>query len=839
MAFAGAFALHDLRGQWRALLLPVACIAAAVAGRTAVGLLSAQATQRLDVEARTVAGADLEIAGPAAMDPARREKLMAVMPRGVRAAELLEFVTLALDPRTGKSRLVEARAVSGDYPLYGSFAVAPAGEFSRLRAGGALFAHPDLGVLIGTRPGDELRLGRSSFRLAGWVTREPGAALELFSLGPKVWMNLGDLPATGLDAAGSRINHRLLLALPAGADADANVETARVAAVAAMAGANFRVVPASRSNPQLRRFYTRLSGFLQLLLLLVFALAGLGLFTAVRSHLRSRFTTVALLRCLGATRAQITRVYFFQLLGLGAAGVLAGTAGGLLLRGLLAAQLAGLLPEGGGGIGGGIPLRPILIAALLGIAVTIGFGMMSLAELPSVQPMRLLRGGAVEIRAGGWRMAGWGLAVSALLAGVAGLELHSAGAALRFGAALTGLVLLAWGLAWLALRLAAAPGRSARGFALRYGLRNLTRHPAESAMAVAILACGALLMAALVHLRAATLAGLDRPPAQRPALFLIDVGDDQRAGVEALLRSRGAHTLWGRMVHGVLTTVNDQPFHADRADNFRGRESNLSERAELYPSESVSAGKFWSGPAPAEGPFAISVEAEYAARQGFHLGDTLEYDIGGVLVKGTISNLRRVRWTEMTPNFFVTFQPGALSEAPGGWVASVALADPAVKPALQSELAAAYPGVTPLDIAELAGRVLSIAERIDRTARLLSLFALLVGTASMTFIALDNARRRVAEIAVLKAIGARRRPLLAALAIEYGVTTLLGLSLGALGGWGLARLAFAAEFATPLGPFSLPILAMLLPLAAGVTLAALLASLRLFAIRPLAALKSI
>ena len=69
--------------------------------------------------------------------------------------------------------------------------------------------------------------------------------------------------------------------------------------------------------------------------------------------------------------------------------------------------------------------------------------------------------------------------------------------------------------------------------------------------------------------------------------------------------------------------------------------------------------------------------------------------------------------------------------------------------------------------------------------------------------------------------------------------SLRGLGLGALGGWGLARLAFAVEFATPLGPFSLPILAVLLPLAAGVTLAALLASLRLFAIRPLAALKSI
>ena len=210
------------------------------------------------------------------------------------------------------------------------------------------------------------------------------------------------------------------------------------------------------SSQAVLTIFTRLSGFLQLLLLLVFALAGLGVFTAVRSHLRSRFTTVALLRCMGASRVQINRVYLFQLFGLGIAGALTGAAGGLLLRGLVAAQLAGLLPEGGGGI----PLRPVFIAGMIGVAVTVCFGMMSLAELPSAQPMRLLRTAASETTAGGWRMAGWGLAAAVLLAGVAGLELHNASMALRFGASLAGLVVLAWGLAWLALRLASAPGRA-------------------------------------------------------------------------------------------------------------------------------------------------------------------------------------------------------------------------------------------------------------------------------------------------------------------------------------------------------------------------------------------
>src|SRR5690606_12589631 len=65
---------------------------------------------------------------------------------------------------------------------------------------------------LGARPGDTVRLGDAALRLDALVTQEPGAGFDYFNVAPKVFLNLADLPKTGLVQEGSRVRYRLAVA---------------------------------------------------------------------------------------------------------------------------------------------------------------------------------------------------------------------------------------------------------------------------------------------------------------------------------------------------------------------------------------------------------------------------------------------------------------------------------------------------------------------------------------------------------------------------------------------------------------------------------------------------
>src|SRR3546814_10218460 len=65
---------------------------------------------------------------------------------------------------------------------------------------------------LGARVGDAVSIGQSRLRLAALVVQEPDAAMDYFNVAPKVFLNLADLPATGLVQEGSRVRYRLVVA---------------------------------------------------------------------------------------------------------------------------------------------------------------------------------------------------------------------------------------------------------------------------------------------------------------------------------------------------------------------------------------------------------------------------------------------------------------------------------------------------------------------------------------------------------------------------------------------------------------------------------------------------
>ncbi len=120
---------------------------------------------------------------------------------------------------------------------------------------------------------------------------------------------------------------------------------------------------------------------------------------------------------------------------------------------------------------------------------------------------------------------------------------------------------------------------------------------------------------------------------------------------------------------------------------------------------------------------AVSLEEAYAAAAGIHVGDAIEFDIGGLPVNARVTSIRRVEWDSMAPNFFILFSPGALRDVPATYMTSFYLA-PQDKRFL-NELLAAFPTVTVIEVDKVIAQIQSIVGRVTQAVQLV--LALVLG----------------------------------------------------------------------------------------------------------------
>ena len=98
-------------------------------------------------------------------------------------------------------------------------------------------------------------------------------------------------------------------------------------------------------QPQITRFTDRLASYLTLAgLTAVLLIGGVGVVLAIQNYLAGKTTTIAILKCLGASSGLVFRVYLMQVLSLAGAGILMGLGIGLAAPWLLQALAAPLLP---------------------------------------------------------------------------------------------------------------------------------------------------------------------------------------------------------------------------------------------------------------------------------------------------------------------------------------------------------------------------------------------------------------------------------------------------------------------------------------------------------------
>lgn len=817
---------RDFRaGEMR--LLGVAMIIA-VASLTSVTFFTDRLTQMLNREANQVLGGDLLLA---ADHPWKADFAAQAQRDGLRALSSWSFTSMVSSD--SGAQLAGVKAVQPGHPLRGSLQIAPGlnqpGAVTRsIPEPGTVWLDERLCSALAVKPGDEIGLGDSRFRVAAVLTFESDRGTNFFSLLPRLMLNAGDLPATGLIQVGSRVTYRLHVA----------GEPPQVAAfqrwAQARLGPGESLEDINNARPEVRAALERAQKFLRLAALLAVVLAAVAVGLAARRFMQRHLDGCAVMRCLGARQSQVSSLFFGEFLIFGliasAQGCALGYGAQLLMERLLAGLLNGALPTPS--------LVPLAYGFGVGMALLAGFVAPQLARLSNVPTLRVLRrewSGAEPLTLSAYALGS--VTLAALMFWMA--------ADLRLGAVVLGGfagALVVYGLAARLALAAAGRVRSAGGVGWRYGLANLRRRLGSSLVQAVALGIGitALLLLTLTRTELLTHWRQSVPP-DAPNRFIINIQPDQRAPFQEMFSAKGlAAPDLLPMVRGRLVAVNGKPvasenFTDPRAKRLVDREFNLSYTDTLPAGNSVVYGRWFS--AAERGQALFSVEQGLAETLGLKLNDRLDFDVAGNRIEARVSSLRKLDWDSMRVNFFVIAPPGVIDDFPTSFITSFHL--PAAQGKFVNELVARFPNLTVIDVAAVLSQIRGVMDQLARAVQFVFLFAVLAGVVVL-FAALESTHdERAYELAILRTLGAHDRQLRGSLLAEFAALGAVAGLLAGLGasaiGYGLAHFVFKLDFAPSLVT---PLVGLVCGVA-GVTLAGWLGSLKTMRMPALQSLRAL
>ncbi|MCC7328481.1 MAG: ABC transporter permease [Burkholderiales bacterium] len=787
-----------LRRDWRAgeLRVLAAAVVVAVASVGTVGLFADRVKSALTMQANLLLGADLMISGdrelPAAFDESARQ-------RGLVTTPVIRFNSM-VPPTTRASPeasavLSDVKAVGAGYPLRGEVVlVDPARPDGRIAttipARGEAWPDTRLAERLGAKIGDRISVGESTLTVSAIVQQEPEVAGMVFALGPKLLLNIDDVPATRLLQPGNRATWRLLVADNAGG---AKLEDYR-AWLGTELKAGQRLETVRDLRPEVRQTLERAEKYLGLAALVAVLLAAVAVALATSRYLRRHLDAAAMFRCFGARVGQTLALFVVQFLVLGVfactVGIVVALAGQELLAMLLSSLVAGDLPPPS--------WVPGALSFATGMLLLLGFALPPLVALASVPPLRVLRRDLPRPRAGGILAYGLGAATIALLIGFQAREVQ---AGLIMVGGVAGLLFASALVAWAALALLRYLPQ--RGVTWRFGLANLRRRAFASSLQIGALALGLMALLLLAVVRGDLLDNWRASlPPDAPNQFLVNVLPEQVADARAqLAKGVGSDVAFRPMVRGRLVELNgaalDTRKYGDtRARRLAEREFNLSWADALPKGNQVTKGAFWTPATPAADA-GLSLEDGIAETLGVKLGDTLTFDIAGNRVSAKVTSLRKVDWDSFRVNFFALFPPGPLDAMPATYIAAFRAPDGAGTwlPALVQK----HPNILAIDIGDIVRQVQGIMDQVSRAVEFVFLFTFAGGLLVLQAAIAATQDERSFDAAILRTLGASRRQLAAAQIAEFLLLGTLAGGIAAAGatatGWALADHVFRIPFA--------------------------------------------
>ena len=815
---------RELRSSWRRLLFFFVCVAIGVGAIVALRSVIQSVRGGLMREARSIIASDVLIS----TNRAWTDEIRRALDERLSSADVLERMDAVetatmVRPEEGAAtaRMVELRGVQPAFPFYGEIRLLNDVRYSHdlLRGRGAL-VRPELLTQLGIAVGQRIVIGGHPFTVRGVIVQEPGRRVGTFSFGSRVLVDYDDLRSIGLLTFGSRASYQILLRVHESAVESLTSDVRRDFRDRFVQARSYR-----STEDNIGEDLMRAENYLSLVGFIMVVLGGIGVWSVTRVFVKQKIRSVAILKCVGATAAQVLATYVAQVMLLGV--------GGSLLGVLIAAVAIAAIPESAAAAFGNVPYGLTWSAAFQGVAVgllvSLLFSLVPLLEVRRVKPLLLLRGSdttagaaltttprrrfplslmpAALLRADMVQV-GATVAVSAALVGVAAWQAASWTVALVVCGGFAGIALILHGAGALLVR-AVRPLAIAPWFPLRHAVISLRRPGNQTRVILLAVGLGSFFVLGVRALQSNLLAqftiGLEQSGAD---MFLVDVQQDQVEGLRGFVKSaagvepRLIPVLRAR-VTGIRGGESNLESYADVRGRSLGREYVITYRNHLEPNEKLVRGSFWEGQPPLAGDVTeleVTVEEGLAERARIRVGDVMRFDVLARIVHAKVVGIRHVEWEDArNGGFMFVFRPGPLERAPHTYIGTLRAPDaPTARALFQRDLVTKYPNVSAIDVREVLAALQGVIDNVTFAISIVGAVALASGALILIGAVAMTKFQRVYEAAILRTLGASTRLLATMLALEYSALGLIAGLIGAGGAmglsWAVCRYVFEIEW---------------------------------------------
>ncbi len=800
-------AWQQLRSQWQAgdLRALVLALVLAVSSITAVNFFTYRIAAHLNNQGGMLLGGDAVIIADHAIPPQYRVE---AKQHSLQSASTLEFASMAI--KADKNILAEIKALDDNFPLIGDFDVQFSAEKSvqnvRTRpAKGEVWVEPRLANALNLKLGDQLELGATQLKVAGILLREPSRGGDIFSFAPRVMMHMDDVPTTELIQFGSRVKYQLVLA----GNAEKLKQFTNKMTPNLQRGERIEDVKTAR--PEIRSALDKAETFLGLSAMVSVVLAIVAMLLASAPYVARSQEAAALMRCFGASKANIENIMLIQTAMLAAIGGVAGCLLGYLVQFGLAHFAGKLFLES-------LPapnLTPVAMGLLLSFAILFAIMLPHIRALKNIPTIQILRRNFVLTPNKIWMNY---LPVIIVITLLIFLLAKTSKLALAFLAGIFGICLVAGVLAYgLALMLHRLSQNNIFDNIISLGMGNLKRRLGLSIAQIIGFSLGAMVLMLLVMIKTDLMQSWQSSlPVDAPNRFIVNIQQNQvepvKKFVSQISPSESNPQVFA-MIRGRLLEKNDLPINAEmfteeRAKRLVSREFNLSSAAEMQTDNKLLEGRWWRAD-EAAAPL-LSLEFDIAQALNIKLGDSLTYDIAGSKITLTVASIRKVEWDSMRANFFAVTPPETLAQFSASYMTAFYL--PKSQDNVLNSMLQQFPNFTVIDVASIMNQVRDIMSKLATAVSFVFGFCVLAGVAVLYAALVATRSVRLQEASLLRAFGASRRQVTLMLLTEFASIAVLASIVAVLVASGLSY--YLSRYVLDIGyQFNLPLALSVLVLA--------------------------
>ncbi|MFB9865527.1 ABC transporter permease [Rufibacter immobilis] len=811
-------AWRDSRRNRSRLLLFISSIILGIAALVAVFSFGYNLREDIDNQAKELIGADLVITSNRPVNP---QLLPLLDSLGTRRSRERTFASMILFPKSQGTRLVQVRALEGQFPYYGKLETVPANAAQTFRNRQQALVDKTLMLQFDARVGDSIKVGEVTFQIAGILNKAPGQSGISATVAPAVYIPLQYLSQTGLEQKGSRINYLFYYKYDTPVDIKKLVEKLEPRLEKELL--NTETLETQRED--MGQAFKDLTSFLALVGFIALLLGSIGVASAIHVYIREKLRSIAILRCMGVSAAQAFLIYVIQIMGIGLLGSVLGAALGTVIQQLLPQVLQDLLPIE---ITVAVSWLAIFQGIGLGLLISILFALLPLVSIRNVSPLNTLRL-SLESTSMFRDPLKWVVYVLILLFifGFTYLQTEKLKEAAYFtlGVLVGFLVLagIAGALMWAVRRFFPASW----SYLWRQGLANLFRPNNQTLILIISIGLGTAFICTLYFVQTILLNRVSLSASEnQPNMVLFDIQQGQREEVAEVVKTMGFPVLQQvPIVTMRIEEINGKTAEQVKEDSTSGvsprafgREIRATFRSTLTDSEKIYEGT-WHGKVPnPEDTVYVSLDKNYAERMKVNVGDDIVFNVQGALIPTVVGSLREVDWNRIQTNFRVVFPIGVLEAAPQFHVLITRANTPAESARLQQAMVRQFPNISIIDLELILGVMDALLDKIGFVIRFMAAFSIITGLVVLISSVLISKYQRMQESVLLRTIGASRKQIFTITALEYfflgGLAAGTGIVLSIIGSWALAKYSFETSFS----PAFWPVLVLFL-LITGITVA--------------------